>query len=317
MDEWWKKTDCALTPEMLHALLTTQAPNLDARTLRYLNEGWDSWVYTATHLDGTTWILRFPKRAGVARRLEREMVLLPMLSTRLQLAVPQFALLGEPAVGYPHRFVGYGRLPGRPAIDVETGALDVLALGAILGSFLSALHDFPIAAALQVGVEEGVEEEDSEISAKLETATAQLAQFGEILDDRERDWVRAALHAPDPIRSEERCVLHNDFYPEHLLVEGTQLSGVIDWGDVAIADPARDLAGLFSWLGMPCLQSGIDTYLKLRAKKLAADAGPRLVERARFFAVCRALEDLDYGTRAGRAEYVRSGLRTLRYLEAS
>lgn len=317
MDEWWNKTDCTLTPETLQALLITQAPELDANTLRYLNQGWDSWVYTASHRDGTPFILRFPKRAGVARRLQREIILLPVLAPRLRLAIPQFRLIGKPDSGYPHPFVGYARLPGRPAIDVDPAGRNAVELGAVLGTFLGTLHDFPVEDARKFGVEDGVEEEDGEIAAKIETAQVQLTQFGDLLDETTRNRIHATLHAPAPMQLEEQCMLHNDFYPEHLLVEESSLSGVIDWGDVAIADPARDLAGLFSWLGTPCLHSGIATYTKLRAARLGTDAASRLTERARFFSVCRALEDLDYGTRAGREEYVRVGLRTLRYLCAA
>jgi hypothetical protein len=182
MEEWWKKTDCALTPPMITSLLAEQAPALDCGSARYFSEGWDSWVYTAVARDGASWILRFPKRAGVAKRLEREIVLLPIVGPRLRLSVPSFGLLGMPGAGYPHKFVGYRRLPGRPAIEADLAPLDGAALGVVLGSFLGTLHDCPIEVARRCGVEVAEVETADDTAQHISAAKVQLATYGHTLD---------------------------------------------------------------------------------------------------------------------------------------
>jgi len=43
-------------------------------------------------------------------------------------------------------------------------------------------------------------------------------------------------------------LLHGDLHPRHIYAEGNQLTGFIDWGDVAFGDPLFDL-GRFSKAG--------------------------------------------------------------------
>ncbi len=45
------------------------------------------------------------------------------------------------------------------------------------------------------------------------------------------------------------AVVHGDLHFRHLLIDGGRaLCGVIDWGDVCLADPCIDLAGYWSLL---------------------------------------------------------------------
>jgi aminoglycoside phosphotransferase (APT) family kinase protein len=68
------------------------------------------------------------------------------------------------------------------------------------------------------------------------------------LDRQTRAWVAATrdaflaelARAGGPV-----ALLHHDLATEHILVDpaGAWITGVIDWGDVWIGDPAMDLAG--------------------------------------------------------------------------
>jgi aminoglycoside phosphotransferase (APT) family kinase protein len=304
----WAERDCELTRAAVEALLAAQAPALQPGTIRYLNEGWDSWVYAARDGEGGEWILRFPKKAEVARRLEREIALLPLLAPRLPLLVPRFEWVGRPGAGYPHRFAGYPRLPGRPAIECAEDAFDAAALGSALGAFLAALHGFPVAEARRLGIEPddaGTPDEDAEDARQM------LAGIGSALPPRERAAALALLGRPPPA-SEAAVLAHTDFFLEHVVVDRGRPVGVIDWSDVAIGDPGVDLGGLYSWMGEPMLAAGLSLYCARRG--LDAGARTRLAARARFASVCRAAEDLDYGVRAGRDEYTASALRALGHL---
>jgi aminoglycoside phosphotransferase (APT) family kinase protein len=54
--------------------------------------------------------------------------------------------------------------------------------------------------------------------------------------------------ATAPMHTRPYCCVHGDFYARHVLYHGGRLTGVIDWGDVHIGDPAVDLAIAFSFL---------------------------------------------------------------------
>ncbi|MGW1980495.1 aminoglycoside phosphotransferase family protein [Streptomyces sp. NPDC001889] len=84
----------------------------------------------------------------------------------------------------------------------------------------------------------------------------------------------------------EEVLLHNDLKGEHLLVtpEG-RISGVIDWADAALGDPAEDIAGLSLAVGAPAalriaVRAGYGAPAGLRGLRLArADTLIRLCDR--------------------------------------
>ena len=93
---------------------------------------------------------------------------------------------------------------------------------------------------------------------------------------------------------------HNDLGAEHVLVdtETNTVTGVIDWTDAAIADPAYDLALIYRDLGAEVFGRTLDHY------GCRFDAVDR--ERAAFYARCSLLEDLAYGLSTPGAPICRS-----------
>jgi 2-haloacid dehalogenase len=74
--------------------------------------------------------------------------------------------------------------------------------------------------------------------------------------------VEAFLTAPPPHRSGTLVFCHNDLGIEHILIApatGT-ITGVIDWGDAALADPARDFGLLYRDLGPAALATALTAY---------------------------------------------------------
>jgi aminoglycoside phosphotransferase (APT) family kinase protein len=70
-------------------------------------------------------------------------------------------------------------------------------------------------------------------------------------------WQRidAFLLAPVPAEAYVPTLAHNDFGIEHILVDPAmrRITGIIDWGDAAIADPAYDFGKLYRDLGLAAL----------------------------------------------------------------
>jgi aminoglycoside phosphotransferase (APT) family kinase protein len=55
--------------------------------------------------------------------------------------------------------------------------------------------------------------------------------------------------------------VHGDLFDEHLLLDDAGcVSGIIDWGDACLADPALDFAGLYAWLGEEFVRQVLDHY---------------------------------------------------------
>jgi aminoglycoside phosphotransferase (APT) family kinase protein len=83
--------------------------------------------------------------------------------------------------------------------------------------------------------------------------------------------------------------IHGDLYARHLLVDQKKaLSGVIDWGDVTLGDPALDLAIAYSLLPEASRRNFWNAYGEV-------DAGTQ--NRALFRALGHGVVLLDYGRR--------------------
>jgi hypothetical protein len=73
--------------------------------------------------------------------------------------------------------------------------------------------------------------------------TCRLAN-GSAFAGKVADALAAALevHSRDLAAVEQGSLCHGDLKLAHILVDGGRLSGVIDWGDAAVADPLWDIA---------------------------------------------------------------------------
>jgi aminoglycoside phosphotransferase (APT) family kinase protein len=71
------------------------------------------------------------------------------------------------------------------------------------------------------------------------------------------------------------------------------VTGVIDWSDAALTDPAVDFARLYRDFGPAFLEETRHAYGGLDGSR----------SRIEFFARCAALEDLAYSRKSGRKEY--------------
>ena len=93
------KPELDITPALVRALLTEQAPALAGESIELLGSGWDNtnWRLGERH------IVRLPHRAVAAPLIEHEQAWLPVLAPRLDLDIPVPDVHGRPseALGYP------------------------------------------------------------------------------------------------------------------------------------------------------------------------------------------------------------------------
>lgn len=279
-------------------------PELRVERCAYLAEGWDS---VAVEVNGAL-VFRFPKRTEVAEWLAWEIRLTAALAPALPVPIPRFTHVAPAASGRPP-FAGYPKLGG-VGLDGAPGLLDAHpTLVAQLAAFLAALHDFPRERAVACGVPdttwpgwvarwEAMRDEVMPAAAPLLTAGERTAA--------ERFW--AALLAE--LRSRDVAVtpVHNDLAPEHVLVapDGARVTGVIDWGDAMIGDPALDFAG-FAGLGGAALVGRL-----LAGYDRSAD--DRLPARAAWYARLGPFHELRFGLRMSLEGHVAAGLAGVRRL---
>ncbi len=214
------------------------------------------------------WVFRFPRRPSVDESLELEIVLLPTLATALPVDVPCFEHISR----YP-LFVGYRMIRGRPLVDEDAAGVR---------AFLEALHVFdPVGLPL-------------ERTDWVEAYRRQCAEFERLvlplLDAGRRAEARRLFGEAETLVGFEPALVHADLGPEHLLVQGGRLAGVIDWGDTRIGDPALD----YAWL--------------LNGPFANWDVDPDLRRRARFYHRLGPWYEAHYGLFTNQPDHVARGL---------
>jgi macrolide phosphotransferase len=254
-----------------------------------VESGGDFLVLHATDADGEAWILRQPRREWALQRMGPERALLGLVADRVPFPVPRW--LPE------HQDVAvYRALPGERADEPSDEYFEDVA------RFLAALHALPLDEASRTGVQVRTPEEIRAIIAhKIHRARTELG-----LSDRLWHYWQEWLEddSPWPPRS---VVAHADISPANTLVHNGKLSGVIDWTDSLVGDPAADFRRLVKQFGR--LDELLDAYARHGG---ATWPGMRrhIEERSRMAPVDSGL----YGIDSGQDRYVKSALERLAVL---
>lgn len=273
-------------------------PGHPVRTVTQLGAGLD---HVCFDVDGDL-IVRVPKRPDLAA-VDRELRLLDTVAGLLPVPVPR------PVFSTYDGWLGYRRLPGTALLDLPAGVrrMHATTVAATLGELLDRLHTAP--ASRWSGLA-GID--DQPLDEWRREAAAHVAVLTGVIPPAHRDAVDAFLAATPPAVHHRQVFSHNDLGIEHVLVDprhGT-VTGIIDWSDAALVDPATDFGLIYRDLGPDALDAALDSYRP-------AGTGPdraALRRRARFHARCRVFEDLAYGISTGRDRYITKSLTALAWL---
>ncbi len=203
--------------------------------------------------------------------------------------------------------LAYFKLPGIPLLDIPRGTRSDhgTSIAAALGDLLTALHAVAIDRWADL-----VDTDDHPLAeCRREAAQTYPAVAGQIPAMHRRS-IETFLDAALPHDGYAPAFSHNDLGIEHVLVDPVTptVTGIIDWSDAAIVDPAYDFGLLYRDLGPAALGIAVRHY-RTDANDVAA-----LRERAVFYARCSVFEDLAYGTETGRHEYVDKCLAAMEWL---
>ncbi|MFL5767454.1 MAG: phosphotransferase family protein [Actinomycetota bacterium] len=195
------------------------------------------WDYAVFEVNGS-WIVRVPRREEVKDWLRKETRLLPQLGPVLPLPVPRFELVADDE---PAPFVAYRKIEGEPIDEIADALVDPRSIGEQLGRFLGVLHGFP-------------PERAGELTRT--DATTWMHELHLLRNECEgvvypflspEQRIRACRMFDDfteRAASVEPTLVHADLGPDHILCSRDSVTGVIDWSDACIGDPAID----FGWL---------------------------------------------------------------------
>ena len=285
--------DVEVDERLVRALLG-QWPQLDGAPVRKLAAGWDNSVWVVDE----RYAFRIPHREIAIPGVERELAMLPELASQLPLPVPLPVFVGRPADAYPWPFFGAELLPGEEAGSADLDDEQRLEVALELALFLRALH--AVEPNERLPRDPNGREDMAKRSRLAREELAQLERLGVWRAPAAAEELLAAAEDLPP--AEAPVVAHGDLHFRHLLVDNGHASGVIDWGDVCLADPAIDLA--LHWSFVAPAQRGVflEAYGSVTAAQLV---------RARVLALQLCATLAHYGRSEGNEPVERAGVEGL------
>ena len=234
-----------------------------------VHEGGDDFL--VLEINGE-WIFRFPRNEISEKALQVEKVFLAQFKTISPLPVPDHKYNGD-------NFVGYPKINGTLLTVEVFQSLSKTSLERIaqqIGGFHSTIHTFPVGEAKYIGVTEGWSGFHQQAIQRYQEEVAP------VLSPSARKKTLACIEHMMSEKFEPR-VLHGDFAIEdHIFFDQKkqQLSGVIDFADVTINDPAHDFQNIVEYGGDAFFNNVMEHYqLKddstlLKRTKLRIEARP-------------------------------------------
>jgi aminoglycoside phosphotransferase (APT) family kinase protein len=273
--------EIVMTIEGAKKIIEDQFPQLKPVQISELGEGFDNTVYMVNGI----YVFRFPRKEIAVDLLNIENKLLPLLVNDLSIRIPEPIFLGQPTEAYKWPFTGYhfvqGEAPGTLSEELRNQSAK------LLGLVFKKLHRFPIEQAEKLGVPHDRFERMNLVKRK-EMLLDKIKKAEELQFMEEAQTAIEWLNTMGDAQLETTLTLvHGDCHIRNILVdEKGVISGIIDWGDTHIGNPAIDLSIAYSFLTPNGRELFFQEY---------GEVSTEIKEAARFFALYVSVVLLLYG----------------------
>lgn len=218
--------------------------------------GLDYRVGFAKDANGQDWVLRIPRRSDAQPKLDYEAKVLEFVKHRLSVSVPDWRIKSTDLVAYPRL-----RDPMALTFDAKThevhwnmdqsSPLYVDSLATVLIE-LHASPEEAEAAGIKSYSPDAVR---TETLQDLERVKQEIG-IGPELEVAWRTWLDN-----DPLWPGFSTLVHGDLYAGHITADQDScVSGIIDWTEAHVGDPAVDFSGHLAVFGPESLTRLLDAY---------------------------------------------------------
>jgi len=275
--------EVAIDADLVRELIRGQLPQLaDLDVRQVAAPGTDNVVFRL----GDEMSVRLPRKPAAVSGLMVEREWLPRFAAQLPLAVPEPIASGEPTQSYPFPWLVCNWVSGVPLAPGGMQAEDAV----VLANFVLALQSLDTTGGppVQPGRRAGPVAAYEMTARPALNAVRALQAAGrvepELLDvDRAASAWDAAVQAAHWQGTD--VWVHRDLMASNLLTLDGRLSGVLDFGGLAVGDPAGDAMAAFHVFGSADARSRFRTALGIDDATWA---------RARGWALVQGLEALVY-----------------------
>lgn len=242
------------------SLIQAHMPGLKFHQVELDDTGWDNMVVIVNR----EWVFRFARTQNVAKRIQKEKRLLEYLHERLRhldVSIPHYQLLrnqNQKVVGCYYKMIQGEVLKPTLLRRINDSAKARIAVQ--LGSFLSIVHSSHQQVIEDIGIEvvhtdqywhDYLQEIRQHILPLLTPVeqTQVLNLFETYLQQRKTNCIPNTL-------------VHGDLSHAHILYDPNKqaISGIIDFGDAQLTDPAYDFSGLYWDYGQGFMQEVLRHY---------------------------------------------------------
>jgi len=270
-------------------------PTIEVKAIAVNDSGQNNTICTINH----EWVFRFPKYETELTAACKEFHILKVLQHYVSLPLPYPEYSNLETEDFKKAYMAYRLIPGKPLFKqafLQLENHEKLALQ--LGTFLKELHNIPESkfASLDIVTKDSrktwmsfyVEVKEHLFPLMREDARAKLTLMFESFFD-------------NPINfTFEPKLIHGDFGPSNILHIEDNISGILDFSEASVDDPAIDIAALIGKFGYG------EGFVKLM--KPVYPEVETYITRARFYAGTFALQEALFGFKVGNKETLKFGL---------
>lgn len=233
---------------------------LTADSLKFVDMGLDFQVVFAEDVLKQNWVLRLPRRKDVFEKIGLEKNVLDFIAaSQNTFEVPFWEIFEEDLIAYQ-------KLDDPPAVTTiaDTGEenwlfkKDAVPENYIrsFGQSLASLHGISVDQARKTGMTVYTGKAiRSAMKSRMDKVNSNY-QVNKKLWDKWMHWVEN-----DKIWPEKTALIHGDLFPGHTLIDSdNQVTGIIDWTEAKVSDPANDFTAFYLLFGEDKLDELIGYY---------------------------------------------------------
>lgn len=261
---------------LVHQLIEQQFPHWAHLEIKPIEPG---GIDNKTFRLGSDMLIRLPSEIQYAQQVEKEQYWLPQLASYLSLPIPEPKALGKPISKYPWHWSIYKWIEGESVNNIPLQNVSLTKIAHQLVHFLKELHSIKTTRGPGPGLHNfyrggNLVHYDKQARIAIEKlkniidADAAIAVWEKALSSK---WNKKPVW------------VHGDLSSGNMLAQKSKLVAIIDFGCMAIGDPACDL--VIAW-----------TLLKDKSRKIfisMLDIDDDTWTRARGWALWKALITLD------------------------
>lgn len=242
------------TFENIKRIIKYEFPLFDVSMIKKIGEGDNSKAF----LLNQNYIFRFPKRNEVKQNLKKEIAVLARIRNQFNLEIPNIEFVSKDI-----NFVGYKIIKGEFITFEIYNSLPMefqLQIQKSLSEFLSQFHSTNLTMLKDCELETmNLKEEYSDnfenvqkiIFPNISRQNRELIEqlFAAYLNNHKNFEYKPTL-------------IHNDFSTDHILIDisSKKITGIIDFGDIAIGDPDYDFMYLLDTFGANFIEGMLGIY---------------------------------------------------------